>query len=124
MSLTTYGTTEAGGGLETALAGTTAMDLIGPMTTKDRQSLRVFVAVCSDVVIRLNYQFSPDGGTTWLIGKQVAATTVTEDGGTSGYVKSCQLDMAVGYIWRVQVYNTTGGNGKIAYEHRIYAESG
>lgn len=125
MSTTLYGDSNgnAGGGIETALAATTALQVIGPKTCKDREARRLFVHAVSDVVIRLNYLFSPDSGTTWVVGKQIAASTVTVDGGTAGYVKSCELDIPIGFVYKVEVYNTTGGAAKVVWEFREYTES-
>lgn len=120
MSLTAYGQNEAGGGVETALAATTALIITNRKICTDREPRRLVCSVASDVVIRLNYLISPDNGTNWVIGKQVASSVVTVDGATAGYVNSATLDVPIGFIYKVEVYNTTGGAGKIVYEYREY----
>jgi hypothetical protein len=122
MALTRYGTKQCGGGVETALAATTAIVIGESIKRCDENVTRRFTcSAVSDVVIRLNYLISPDNGTTWVVAEQKACSTVTVDGGTASYVNSATLDRPIGYLFKVEVYNTTGGAGKVVFEYREYS---
>lgn len=133
MAATYYGTQEKGGGKFASLGGTTATQIFpGPDSNgnfqpyqqcNERQSIGLFVSAAGKGGFNLDYMFSPDGGTTWLVGKQVASATVTVDGGTASYVNAAQLDIHVGWQFKVILYNS-GSSSDFAWEYRLYSESG
>lgn len=120
MAQTLIGTDEAGAGKETGLADATAAIIRGSKTCKDRQDMRLIVSAAATGAFRLNYLFSPDGGTSWMIGKTVTAATVTVDGATAGYVKSAQLDIHIGYNYKIELYNIAGTTNDYAFEVREF----
>lgn len=120
---------EYGAMIALALAATTAQVIVPPgqasgFQTQDRQDMRVICRVVGKGVIRLNYEFSPDQGTTWYVGKQAASAVITVDGDAAGFVNAAELDIPVGYWWRVSVYNTTAGAIDIVGEWRYYSAGG
>lgn len=135
------GAIEYGAGSFTGLAATTALVLAPPQapgvdnrnggnypvlaawTERDRQSMAILVNVACNGTFNLDYQFTPDNGTTWYVGSQIASTTVTVDGGAAGFTQAAQLNLQVGYQYRVQLYNTSGGNLNGAYEWRLYTDN-
>ena len=141
MSVTNTGFTEWGAGVITGLAGTTAQILCPPQnpgtdprtnmpisvsldySESGRNHLAIVVDAAANQAFNLDYQFTPDGGTTWLTGDQVASTTVTVDGGTAGYTQSARLDISVGCQYRIVLYNTSGSALSGAYEWRIYSNN-
>lgn len=120
MAQTLTGTDEHGAGVETGLADATAAIIRGRKTCKDRQRMRLLVSVAATGAFRLNYLFTPDGGTSWMIGKSVTASTVTVDGGTALYVKSAQLDIHIGYDYKIEIFNIAGGSNDYAFEVREF----
>lgn len=88
-----------------------------------RGSLALVVNVAADHAFTLDYQFTPDGGTTWYIGYQIASSTVTVDGGVAGNTQSARMDIQVGYQYRVQLWNASGSNIAGAYEWRLYSDN-
>ena len=139
LALTCIGSPEAGAGTITGLATATPQTIYpypaaitqpngvvlqpnsaGMVTVRERPGYYIAMNVVSDNPFKLDYQFTSDGGTTWSIGNQVASATVTVDGGAAGFVNNAQLNFPVGYQWRVQVYQTSGGNAAFNYEWRYY----
>ena len=96
--------------------------LPGPARITDRNGWRIIVSVAADQAFRLNYLFTPDNGTTWMVGKQVSSGTVTVDGGTAGYVKSAQLDVPLGAYFKVELYNASGSVLNGGFEYRMYCQ--
>ena len=121
---TLVGTDEAGAGLGTGLGTATAATIRAKKTCKDRQSMRLIVRASATGVFDLNYFFTPDGGTTWCIGKQVPSSTVTVDGGDAGYTQNAILDVAIGFDYKVELYQATGVDITYAFELREFSESG
>jgi hypothetical protein len=113
------GSKEAGAGQETGLAATTAAILFSSTYTRDREAMHLTVRAAGKGTFNLNYLFSPDDGTTWLIGKQVASGTVTVDGATASYTQSAELDVQVGFNYKVELYNTSGSTLDYAFEVRL-----
>ena len=82
--------------------------------------MRIIVSAAATGAFRLNYLFTTDAGTSWFIGKTVTASTVVVDGGTALYVKSAQLDIPIGYDYKIELYNIAGGNNDYVAEWREY----
>ena len=122
MAQTLVGTNEAGGGKETTLATATAAVIRAYKTSRDREARRMAVYAAATGDFRLNYFFTPDEGTTWYIGKQVASSAVTVDGGTASYLDSATLDLPIGYAYKVELYNATVGNIDYTFDYREYTQ--
>lgn len=120
MAQTLIGTQQAGAGKEASLAGTSAAILRGLQQCSERANFRFVVNVAATGAFRLNYLFTPDGGTTWLIGQQVASAAVTVDGGTSGYTQNASLNVHLGYMFKIEIYNPGGGTIDYGFEVREY----
>jgi hypothetical protein len=101
------------------LAATTAADVTGWITSNN-EDLRVICRVASDTTFRLNLLSSSDGGATNYVIKQVASSTVTVDGATSGYVRVAELDVPWPAVGNIQVYNPSGGEINWIADYRIY----
>ena len=119
LSISKFGTMEWGGGIINNLAGGTSYVLFGPLQTYDRASYHDVVYAAANGSFNLDYQYTVDGGTTWLEGKQVTASAVTIDGASSGYTYAARLDIEVGFQYQVQVYNTSGSSINLGYEKRF-----
>ncbi len=105
-------------GAPAVLAGTTAVDVTGWIQSNN-EDLRVICRVASDVAIRLNLLAKASDDATYVV-KQVAASTVTVDGATAGYVKIAELDVPWPAVGNIQIYNPTGGNANWIADFRIY----
>ena len=119
MAQTLIGNDEAGAGKETGLADTASAIIRGNKTCKDRQNMRLLVSCAATGAFHLNYYFTPDNGTSWMIGKQVVASTVTVDNATASYVKSAQLDIHIGYQYKIEICNVQGGGTAIDYAFEV-----
>jgi hypothetical protein len=136
-TVTNYGNQNYGGGIITGLSTATAQILFPPQAPPvdvsgnarailsqqvccDRLDSKLTLTAVSDKAFNLDYQFSPDDGTTWYTGQQVASSTITVDGATGGFVNAASITLEVGYVFRVQAYNTSGSNAAISYEWRYY----
>jgi len=141
LVLANTGQTEVGAGTITGLSTATAQTIWPPpasittasgaviapqtmWTCRERQGMYIEIYVVSDKAFKLDYQFTTDSGTTWYIGDQVSSATVTVDGGAAGYVNNASINIPVGYQFRCQVYQTSGGNAAFAYEYRYYSDAG
>lgn len=126
MPQTNVGSSEAGAGYDTGLADGSAAIIRGLKECRDREARRLVVNVAATKAFRLNYLFTPDNGATWCIGHTVTASTVTVDGGTSGYVKSATMDISIGYDYKIEIWNAVGDASTLnyVYELREYSESG
>ena len=121
MAQTRTGNDEAGAGVETGLADATAAIIRGMKKCTDRANMRIICSVGATGAFRLNYLFTTDAGTSWFIGKTVTASTVTVDGGTALYVKSAQLDIPIGFQYKIEIYNIAGTTNDYAFEFREYS---
>lgn len=110
-----------GGGSATGLPNATASILLGPKQNTGQEATGIVLNIAATGTFRLNYLFSNDGGTSWLVGHQESSTTVTVDGGTASYTESAAVDISVGYHYKLEIYNTSGGNIDYKYEVREYA---
>jgi hypothetical protein len=110
---------EYGAGKVTDIRASEGQLLIGPWQTVDRTQLEIKVYARGTSAFDLNYEYSTDRGTTWYVGDQRAAATVSEDDG-GAYPYQAHFHLNVGYWWRVGVYNTGGSALDIAFEWRLH----
>jgi len=108
------------GGASTGLGGTTAAILVGFTNVKGEQGRKLTLRVAATGAFRLNLFFTPDGGTNYYIAKQVTSAAVTVDGGTASYTSGASLDEFLSSNYKVEIYNTTGGNIDYAFDFREY----
>ena len=112
-----------GGGLATGWeTATQVIVTTGRRKCKENRPQTIVVYAASTGVFRLTYQFSPDNGTTWLVGKAQASGVVTVDGGTASYVNAAMLEVSVGYIYQIIAHQSTGGDISLGFEYREYNE--
>lgn len=111
-----------------SLADVTGQTLVPPnrpaFQTQDRQDMSLVVRVVGTGAFKLDYEFSTDQGTTWYVGEQVASHTITADDGTALYVQNATLNITVGWWWRVNIYNASGGAITVAGEWRYFSAGG
>ena len=138
------GAIEWGNGVFTGLESATPLTLVPPQapgmdnrqqppvpfptvpflsTSGGRGTQSILVYVVANAAFNVNYQFTPDGGTTWATPVQNASSTVTVDGGTAGYTNAATLTVQLGFQWRVQIYSTNGSPFNGLYEWRLYSEN-
>jgi hypothetical protein len=86
--------------------------------------MSLVVRVVGTGAFNLNYEFSTDQGTTWYVGQQVASSTITADDGTATYTQAANLNITVGYWWRVNIYNPGGSGITVAAEWRYFSAGG
>ena len=111
---------EAWSALGESLLATTAAVIRGLKQSRDREARRVIVRVAGTQAFRLNYFEPPDFGTSYTIAKQVASSTVTVDGGTAGYTQSAELDVPLGHLYKIEVYNPNATAMNYVYDLREY----
>lgn len=111
-----------------AIANGTGQTLVPPslpaFQTQDRQDMSLVVRVSATGAFRLDYEFSTDMGTTWYVGEQVNSHTITSDDGTATYTQNATINITVGWWWRVNIYNGSGGSITAAGEWRYFSAGG
>lgn len=115
---TTAGTVEWGTGTVSNIRAGEPQILSGPLQCYDRKSFNQVWFVQGTDTFNLDYQYTPDQGANWYIGKQVPSTTTAIDGGAAGYTQEARFALQPGYQYRIQAFNTSAGAINIAYEHR------
>jgi hypothetical protein len=116
-TVTCTGTQEWGICILTNLAAGTGYS-VGQFQCYDRKSFNQVWFAQGTGAFNLDYQYTPDQGANWYIGKQVSSSTTTVDGGAAGYTQEARFVVQPGYQYRIQVYNTSAGAINIAFEHR------
>lgn len=135
------GSTECGAGVFTAIGTGSGLVLFPPQapgtdirtnytyptltfhSANGRGSLGIVLSAACNQAFNLDYQFTPDGGTTWYNGGQLASSTVTVDGGAAGFTQAASINLQVGYQYRVMLYNNSGSTLAGAYEWRLYSDN-
>lgn len=116
-SVVSTGSQEAGNGTVAGILPGNGVVIMGPISTPFRPSFREVVNVQGSAPFRLDYQFTSDGGTTWYQGPQVASTTTSADGTTT--TNKAHVKLAVGFQWRIAVWNPGPGALDITFEKRF-----
>lgn len=101
----------------------TVYPVVTSITEKDRQAMALLMNVAANQTFNIDYQYTPDNGANWYVGQQIASSTVTVDGGAAGFTQAAQLNIQVGYQYRVQIYNSSGSTMNGAYEWRLYTDN-
>lgn len=118
FSSASTGTEEWGNGTVTNLSGGNISVLCGPTQCYDRKSFNQVWFVQGTGAFNLDYQYTPDQGANWYIGKQVDSSTTTVDGGAAGYTQEARFAVQPGYQYRIQVYNSGSSAINLTYDHR------
>lgn len=118
------GTDEVGSGSATSLRIGGISIIRGFKLFYSRTPMRAITRVAATGTFNLNYLTTPDNGTTVIVGKQVPSTTRAVDGGTSGFTEVAELDLAVGYLYKLEICNTSGIEINYAFEFREYGDAG
>lgn len=110
------------------LVNNTGQKLVPPskpaFQTQDRLNMSLVARVVGTGAFKLDYEFSTDAGTTWYVGQQVASSTITADDGTATYTQSAVISITVGWWWRLNIYNASGGDITVAGEWRYFSAGG
>lgn len=118
------GSIEAGNGTISNLAAGIEYTIHGPLQCYDRKSFNQVWFVQGTGAFNLDYQYTPDQGANWYIGKQVPSSTVTVDGGAAGYTQEARFVVQPGYQYRICLFNTSGGAINLTWEHRYVGKKG
>ena len=121
FSSTTFGSIESGGGTLTNLAGGTGYTIIPKLTNRERSMWGMIIHATGTQPFNVDYMFTPDNGTTWIVGNQESAVAVTADGGLS-YTYEVTYEYSVGFQFRFDLFNTSGSTGNFLWENR-YTET-
>lgn len=75
---------------------------------KSQRDYNICVRATGNATFRLNLLTTSDGGTTWVVAKQVASAVVSVDGGVAGYVNNAEINAAVGAEMAIEIWAVGG----------------